>query len=77
MAELDNVYENLNPEELTDVLEKLTKLHVEFMDSEIQKSLEDSKDNVEFTMKKGAVAKPESGKRRPVSRNRPKSKQRK
>lgn len=77
VAELDNVYENLNPEELTDVLEKLTKLHVEFMDSEIQKSLEDSKDNVEFTMKKGAVAKPESGKRRPVSRNRPKSKQRK
>ena len=75
--DLDKAHEEKNTEELPNILERLTKLHVDFMESEIQKSLEDSKEIIEFTMKRGAVTNPDSSKLRPVSRNRPKSKQKK
>ncbi len=44
------------------------------MEAEIQNSLDESRGNVEYALKKGKVSKPDTAKLRPTSKNRPRSK---
>ena len=75
LNDLENTHENEHSEDLPSILERLTKLQVESVESETQNSVEDSKGNIEFRMKKATIAKPDSAKLKPVSRQRPASRQ--
>lgn len=70
VQKLEEVCENVEGDDLPKILETLTKLHVEYMESEIQNSLEESKDKVDFTIRRGLVSKPNSEKVRATSRSR-------
>ena len=61
-------------EDLEQVLHNLTKLHVEHVKSEIQDSFNESKDNVEYSLKRGLVQKPDATKTRPISKRKNKNK---
>ena len=77
LSHLEEMHLSENMNELPSVLERLTKLHIESMESEIQNTVQDSKENMEFRMKKAMITKPNSSKLRPTSRQRSKSKQKK
>ena len=70
VQKLEEICENLEGDDLQKILETLTKLHVEYMESEIQNSMEESKDRVDFTMRRGLISKPNSDKVRAGSRSR-------
>ncbi|XP_065062290.1 uncharacterized protein C8orf74 homolog [Rhopilema esculentum] len=70
-------FETQDADEFPKIVEALTKLHVEQIDAELQKSVEESKDKLDFIMKRNNISQPNSARLRPVSHNRPKSKQKK
>jgi len=77
LNDLNDMRENENIDELPALLGRLTALHVKSAESEIQNSMLDSRENMEMRMKKAAVTKPASSKRRVASRQRAKSRQKK